>query len=484
MNRELKRVTIIVLLMFGALFVATTIIQYVQADALANDARNTRTLYDSYSRQRGPILVNGEPVAMSVPSEDEYKYQRIYTQGPLYSGVTGYFTLGQGATGIEGALNDYLSGTSDSQFFDQIQSLVSGQNPKGASVWLTIDPVVQAAAQNALGDLQGAIVALEPATGRILAMVQTPNYDPNALAGHDIPQVIQTYEELLGAPGEPLVNNTIGGSMNPPGSTFKIVTSAAALESGLSPDHALPNPARYQLPQSSNTVANSGGGTCGGGETVTIRTAFVLSCNVPMAELGVQLGEDTMYSTASAFGFNRTDIEVPMDVEPSVFPENLDGAQLALSSFGQANVRATPLQIAMLSAAVANDGKIMTPTLVDSITAPDLSVLKAFEPSTLSEPISSITASTLSDWMVEAVRSGAATNARIGGVDVAGKTGTAENGEGDPYTLWFTGFAPADNPQVAIAVVIENGGGQGQSGSGNSVAAPIGKQVLEAVLNK
>jgi len=482
-TRELKRVTVVVILMFATLLVSTTIIQFFQAGNLSDDARNARTIYASYDTERGPILVDGQPIAMSVPTTDEFKYQRTYPQGPLYSAVTGYYTLGQGSSQLEQAMNDYLSGTSNSQFLDYLNRLVTGQNPQGASIETTIDPVVQQAAYDALGDQQGAVIAIEPSTGKILAMVSKPDYDPNTLAAHDTQQVLDTYDTLLAAGGDPLINKTIN-DLNPPGSTFKIVTTSAALQNaGLGIDHSEPNLARLPLPGSNSTVSNAGGGTCGGGDTTTIQTAFVLSCNIPMAELGMEIGEGALGDMAKAFGFG-TDLSVPMDVSQSVYPRGLDDAQVALSAFGQGSDVATPIQIAMLSAAVANGGKLMTPTLVDEIRAPDLSVLQSFEAKEFGTPLTSVTASTLSQLMVEAVDSGAATNARIDGVSVAGKTGTAENGEGDPYTLWFTGFAPADNPRVAVAVVVENGGGLGQAGSGNQVAAPIAQRVLEAVLSK
>lgn len=475
--------TVVVILMFATLLVSTTIIQFFQAGNLGDDPRNARTIYASYDTERGPILVDGQPIAVSVPTNDEFKYQRTYPQGPLYSAVTGYYTLDQGSSQLEQAMNDYLSGTSNSQFLDYLNRLVTGQNPQGASIETTIDPTVQQAAYDALGDQQGAVIAIEPSTGKILAMVSKPDYDPNALAVHDTQQVLDTYDTLLAAGGDPLINKTIN-DLNPPGSTFKIVTTSAALQNaGLGIDHSEPNLARLPLPGSDSTVSNAGGGTCGGGDTTTIQTAFVLSCNIPMAELGMEIGEGAIGDMAKAFGFG-TDLSVPMDVSQSVYPRGLDDAQVALSAFGQGSDVATPIQIAMLSAAVANGGKLMTPTLVDEIRAPDLSVLQSFEAKEFGTPLTSVTASTLSQLMIEAVESGAATNARIDGVSVAGKTGTAENGEGDPYTLWFTGFAPADNPRVAVAVVVENGGGLGQSGSGNQVAAPIAKRVLEAVLSK
>ncbi|MDO9395908.1 MAG: penicillin-binding transpeptidase domain-containing protein, partial [Herbiconiux sp.] len=277
--------SIVVFLMFAALLVAATTIQFFQADNLSSDARNARTIYASYDTERGPILVDGQPVAVSVPTNDEFKYQRTYPQGPLYSAITGYYTLGQGSSQLEQSLNDYLSGTSDSQFLDYLNRLVTGQNPQGASVELTIDPVVQQAAYDALGDQQGAVIAIEPSTGRILAMVSKPDYDPNTLAAHDTQAVLDTYETLLSAPGDPLINKTIN-DLNPPGSTFKIITTAAAVQNaGLDVDHSVPNLARLPLPGSENTVANAGGGTCGGGDTVSIATAFVLSCNIPMAEV-------------------------------------------------------------------------------------------------------------------------------------------------------------------------------------------------------
>lgn len=482
MNKELKRISIVVLAMFVALFVSTTLIQVITADSLRADGRNSRTLYASYSAERGPILVDGQPIAVSVPTDDEYKFQRTYPNALLYAPVTGYFTLNQGNTGIEGALNDYLSGTSNSQFLDTINAILTGQNPKGASVELTIDPVVQQAAWDAMGDLQGAVIAVNPKTGEILAMVSKPTFDPNTLAVHDTDAVIAQYEALLDDPAGPLFNRTLAGALNPPGSTFKLVVASAALESGqFQPASEFPNPAQLTLPQSDNVITNSGGDVCGGTATVSIATALSLSCNIPFAELGQALGPQVIREQATKFGFNES-IDVPLESTASVYPRALDEPQTMLSAFGQSSVRASPLQMAMVSMAIANGGSLMKPNLVENIMTSDLRVLQQFEAQQFSQAISAETAAAISQMMVQSVANGAASNARIDGVDVAGKTGTAENGEGDPYTLWFTGFAPANDPQVAVAVVIENGGGQGQSGSGNEIAAPIAKRVLEAVL--
>ncbi|KRC61571.1 cell division protein FtsI [Agromyces sp. Root81] len=484
MNRELKRVSIVAFLMFLTLLVSSTVIQYVQAENLAADPRNSRTLYESYSIERGPILVGGEPIAYSQPSDDDYKFQRVYSNGPLYAPVTGYLPVNGEATGLERSLNQYLSGQASSQFFDSLNRLISGQDPMGASVEVAIDPVAQQAAWDALGDYTGAVIVTEPSTGRILAMVTKPTFDPNALAGHDTEAVTATYDGLLADPADPLFNRATGGDMNPPGSVFKLVVTAAALESGnYTPESQLPNPATFTLPGTDSVVRNTEGGNCGGGETVSLATALRLSCNIPFAELGIELGDAAIREQAEKFGFNN-EFLIPTITEPSVYPRVLDDAQTALSAFGQYEVRATPMQMAMVSAAIANGGIVMNPNLVDQITAPDFTPLQEFEAKEFGRAISEETANTMVQMMVNGVENGAASNARIDGVSVAGKTGTAENGESDPYTLWFTGFAPADNPQYAITVLVEDGGGLGQEGYGNLIAAPVAKQVLEAVLNK
>jgi peptidoglycan glycosyltransferase len=485
MNKELKRISVVVLAMFVALLVSSTYITGIEADSLRADPRNNRALLESYSAQRGAIIVGGKAVAQSKPVDDQYKFLRTYTSGGLYAPVTGYFTLGQGSTGIENALNKELTGTSNEQFFDKLNSMLTGKDPEGASVDTTIDPTAQQAAYNALGSNSGAVVAIEPSTGKILAMVSKGSYDPNTLAGHDSAAVTKAYDALIADPGQPLINRAIQGNLYFPGSTFKLVVAAAAFESGTyTKDSKLPNPAKLTLPGSTHSINNAEGGACGGGSTVTIETALVDSCNIPFAELGAKLGYTAINDMAQKFGWESV-LDIPQRTEASVFPST-DGSvdNLMLQSFGQGSVRESPLQIAMTTAAIANGGKEMTPTLVESIVNPDLSTLSAFQPKVLSTPISASTAATLTTLMTEVVAKGTGTNARISGVDVAGKTGTAENGTGEPYTLLFTGFAPAVDPKVAVAVVVENGAGKGQTLVGNSVAAPIARQVMEAVLNK
>jgi peptidoglycan glycosyltransferase len=486
MNKELRRVSVVVLAMFIALFVSTSVIQVFTTDSLNADGRNVRTLYDSYSAERGAILVGGEAIAESVPVADEYKYQRVYNKAELYANITGYFTLNQSNPGIEGAMNDYLSGSSDSQFLDNLTSIVTGQNPKGDSVALTIDPAIQQAAWDALGTQRGSVVVIAPDTGKVLAMVSKPSFDPNSLAVHDSDQFYEAYNALSADATKPLVDRAIAGDLYHPGSVFKLVMASAAIDSGkFTPDSTFPNPAALQLPGSTSVITNSSGAACGAGDEASIATALRLSCNIPMAELGAALGADTISDYAERFGFGEK-LEIPLKVTPSVYPDDIGNntARLMLSSFGQDDDRVTPLQIAMVSAAIANKGVLMKPNLVESIIEPNLTERESFQPEVYNNPISADTATKLTQMMIADVDNGAASNATINGVKVAGKTGTAENGTGDPYTLWFTGFAPADNPKVAISVVVENGGGLGQSGFGNGVAAPIAKKVLEAVLNK
>ena len=485
MTRQLRRLGIVILVMFLALFASTSWIQVIQADSLAENPENRRALYDAFEVQRGAIIASGAAVASSVPSEDVYSWQRVYPDAPMWAPVTGYINVALGsATGIEQAMNPELSGTGGSQFLSRVERIFTGQPPQGSNVVLSLDAGVQRAAFDALGDKQGAVVAIEPATGRILAMASSPGYDTNLLASHDTQAVDAAYGALESDPRHPLYNRGIGGDLNPPGSTFKLVVASAALASGAyTPQSTLPNPAIYALPQSTATVRNAGGGTCGGGDTVTIADALRLSCNIPMAELAVQLGDDAIRQEAEKYGFN-TSFTMPLVSTRSSYPRALDDPQTALTGFGQGQVTATPLQMAMVSAGIANGGSVMNPRMVDQVLGADLSVQQTFADSEFQRALPPELATQMTGMMVANVQDGAASNARMDGVEVAGKTGTAENGDDTPFTLWFTGFAPAVDPQVAVAVVIEDGGGQGQSGSGNTLAAPIAKKVMEAVLSR
>lgn len=484
MTKELRRLSIVMLAMFLALFASTSIIQVVQAGNLTNTAGNTRALYDSYEVQRGSIIASGTAIASSVPSNDVYSWQRQYTDAAMWAPVTGYMNpVLDSKTRIEATENGVLSGSDNADYFSRIERAATGQLPRGANVELSLDVAVQKAAWDALGDQQGAIVAIEPSTGRILAMVSKPSFDTNTLASHDTDAVNAAYDQLVADPSKPLDNRAIEGDLNPPGSTFKLVVASAALASGrYTPDSAFPNVAAYTLPESTNVVSNAGGGTCGGGDTVTIATALRLSCNIPFAELAVELGDDAIRAEAEKYGFNAQ-FSMPLQSTASTYPASPNAPQTALSGFGQGDVRATPLQMAMVSAGIANDGVVMNPRMIDRVIRPDLSVASEGSSSEFGRALDSSLAAQMVSMMTANVQDGAASNATIDGVQVAGKTGTAEN-DSRPYTLWFTGFAPADDPRVAVAVVVENGGGQGQNGSGNEIAAPIAKKVMEAVLGR
>lgn len=482
MRRPIRRVSTLLLIMFVGLFGSSTMIQAVQADSLHADDRNTRALYDSFAVERGSIVVDGVQVALSTPSNDEFEWQREYPMGPLYSHITGYNTLGQGNTGIEGAMNLELTGTASSQFLDQVIATITGESPAGASVELTIDSQAQQAAADALGDREGAVVALDPDSGDVLAMYSSPNFDPNRFASHNTGTVTDVYNQLLADPENPLHNRTIEGDQYTPGSVFKVLMLSAALESGqFTLDSEFENPAELQLPQSSHVVRNASRDTCGPGETVTLETAFIMSCNIPFAQLAQQLGADAIAQQAAAFGYGQT-YDIPLRVQSSTYPSDLDEPSLMLTGFGQHDVRVTPMQIAMTTAAIANDGTMMRPNMVDRVLAPNLDVIAEPESTIVGNPVSADVAAQVRASMELGVAEGLATNAQIDGVTVGGKTGTAERGEGDPFNLWFTGYGELDDQSVAVAVVVvpdENIVGD----TSNVIAAPIGRAVIEAVLN-
>jgi peptidoglycan glycosyltransferase len=482
-NTALRRLSTVVVVMFLALLAGTTWVQFGQASALNNDSRNVRTLYREYGKPRGPIIVAGQPVAQSTAVDDPYGFQRAYSQPELYSTVTGFYSVVNGGTQLERAMNDVLTGQADSLFWTRVQQLITGAQPQGSSIELTIDPAAQQAAVDALGGQQGAVVAIEPSTGKILAMVSTPGFDPNALATHDTTAASAAYQQLEAAEGDPLVNKTTRENY-PPGSTFKLVTAAAALESGdYTPESVLSAPDEYTLPGTRTTLPNFGGSSCGANQQTTLADALRISCNTAFASLGADLGDDAIRDQAQRFGFDSTDLTVPMSVAASTYPAEPDAAQTALTAIGQESVRATPVQMAMVASAIANGGTLMSPYLVQTVRTADLDVISEAEPTELSDAVSGSTAQQLTDMMVDVVQSGSGTSAQISGVRVAGKTGTAQTGvEGESPHAWFVGFAPADDPQVAVAVIVENGGDVGSEATGGRVAAPVARAVMQAVM--
>jgi len=480
-NTPLRRLATVVLAMFGILVGGATWVQFVQAPDLNADPRNVRTLYREYGNHRGPIVVAGEAVASSAPIDDPFGYQRSYLNGPLYAPVTGYYSVVYGPEGIERWMNTELNGSADSLFYARLQDLVTGRQPLGASVELTIDPVAQQAAWDALGDQSGAVVAIDTTTGAILAMVSKPSYDPNVLASHDMAAVTEVWAALQASPERPMENRAIAGRTYPPGSTFKLVTAAAALESGMTSDTEIAAPTQLQLPLSSSVLRNFGGAPCSSTGTTTLADALRISCNTAFAQLGIDLGDDALRAQAEAFGFD-TPLNVPMRVTQSRFPADPDAPQTALSAIGQYEVSVTPLQMAMVSAAIANGGVQMQPYLVAAVRSQDLTIVQQTEPTQLGRPISGGTAAALREMMVQVVESGTGRAAQISGIQVAGKTGTAQTADDVAPHAWFTSFAPADAPRVAVAVIVENGGSMGNEATGGAVAAPIARAVIQAVL--
>lgn len=490
MNTTLRRLSSVVMVMFLALMVATTYTQFLRADRLNNDNRNVRSIFREFNVDRGPIVVAGQPIVESVPVDTPFGFQRVYSGGDpekaqVYAPVTGFFSLVNGTTAIESAANSFLNGQADALWVDRLQNLLTGRKTQGSSVELTIDPVIQQAAWDALGGQRGAVVAVEPKTGKILAMVSKPSYDPNVLAVHSTSQAGTAYQELLNAENGPLTNRTIR-ALYPPGSTFKLVTAAAAMEhNGLTPASVIPAPDVYRLPGTQTDLPNFGGARCSPTGEMSLDDALRISCNTAFAQLAVTVGGDAMRDTAEQFGFGDP-FRVPMTTAVSAYPgpEGFADARVALSGIGQGDVTSTPLQMAMVSAAIANHGTLMQPYLIDTVRDPDLEVVQRTEPSKIRDAVSRTTADGLRDMMVNTVQNGSGTAAQIPGVQVAGKTGTAQTQPGVAPHAWFTAFAPADDPQIALAIIVEQGGDMNQGATGGRLAAPMARQILQAALNR
>lgn len=488
MNKPIRTISIFCLLLFLALMINASYLQFWRADSLDNDQRNRRVIEAAYSRERGAILVGREPIAESVPSDDKYEFQRTYPLPYRYAPLTGFFSYFS-QTGLEQSQNEILSGEDPRLFVTKLVDLLSNEDNKGGSVQLTVDAQAQEAAFDglaALGDnVRGSVVALEPATGKILAMVSLPTYDPNELASHDLAAVSETYERLNDDESEPLLNRAIQTTL-PPGSTFKIVTAAAAIESGgYTLDSMVPGGDTYRLPQTSGEsgIIDNEGRDCGT-DKIPFAQAMENSCNTTFAALAVELGAEAMTEQAEAFGFNSEYLD---DIGPQVesnMPIEMNPPETGQSGIGQFEVRSTPLQMAMVAAAIANNGVVMKPYLVDEVQAADLQVLEKTESSDLSQAISSSTAADVTALMVSTVDNGTASPAAIPGVAVAGKTGTAQSGnpEVPPYA-WFVSFAPADDPQVAVAIMIEQADIPRGEIAGGLLGGPIAKAVMQAVMN-
>ncbi|WP_426764940.1 peptidoglycan D,D-transpeptidase FtsI family protein [Pseudarthrobacter sp. 1G09] len=486
MNQAIRHSWIAAVAMFALLFGALSFVQVVGADELKANPLNQRAILQNYCSDRGAIIVGGAPVAESVETGSETcKFQRTYPQPELYAGMTGYFSQNYGATGLERAMGEVLTGDSDQLFLDRVGQLFLGNQPKGASVELTIDPQLQELAYSLIPDGQrGSIVVTNPKTGAILAMASKPSYDPNKVAVQDPEAESANINELLKVPGINLNQNVSGptGELLAPGSVYKLVDTAAALASGkYNADSVLPNPAEMPFDGISYRLPNYAGGNCYTRDTASFAFALQQSCNTPFASIALDLGRDAIASQAQKFGFGE-DLGDQLKIgyaRGDGFPNELDAPGLAQSAIGQKDVRATPLQINMMTSAIANDGVQMRPSLIKTLRSPDLRVIDEPQPEQLRTSTTPEIANQITDWMVSAVSEGIANRAGVPGIQVAGKTGTAELGNGTNNS-WFTGFAPANNPQVSVTIAMEGV----DISTGAQLTSPNAKKIFEAVLNK
>lgn len=481
MNKTIRRASVFCLLMVLALLVRATWVQAYQAQALADDKHNRRNTIAQYAQPLGDIVVAGSPVTGSKRTTGgDLQYKRTYTQGDLYAAVTGYSSQAYGATQLEGIYGDILDGTDDR--LKNPAGLLTGEQAAPGSVLTTIDPDVQKAAYEALGDDKGAAVAIDPKTGQILGMVSTPSYDPSAISGTTDGDA---WKQLLTDEDKPLVNRALRQPLAP-GSTFKLVVASAALENGLygSVDERTDSPDPYTLPGTSTVLRNeSASAPC---ENATLRTALQYSCNNVFAKVAADLGQDKLKAMADKFGFDTEKLDVPVRAAPSVYPSGMDKAQTALTGIGQFEVTATPLQMAMVSATLANGGELASPHMVSKVTDADGETLEDFGDGEAKRVVSESTAKQLRSAMVTVVEEGTGTNARIAGAEVGGKTGTAQNGvdnSNTPYA-WFTSYAKdrSSGKEVAVAVVIESSDASRSETSGNGLAAPIAQKMMKAAL--
>ncbi len=483
MNGPIRHLAMALFVGFAVLVAAVTWIQVVQASEYRDDPRNSRVVTARVGRERGTIITaDGVVVAESVPSRnDPQVFTRSYPEGETYAHVTGYSTVLFGDTGIESSRASQLTSDRDSTISGVINALLGGDlRPEGLR--LTIDHELQTTAYEALAGQSGAVVAVDPATGAILAMASNPTFDPNQLIGLDAGPAGTALEN---DPERPLLNRAALETYNP-GSTFKTITAAAALETGIAgPGTSFPNPAELELPGSTATISNAGGGRCGEGGTVTLTTAFALSCNTIFGMVGMEVGAAALVGQAEELGFNTEPATTDFRAAASVIPEapSFENALAALaqSAIGERDVRATPLQMATVAATIANDGEVMEPYLVDEVFTADAAIAERTEPTPLGRAMSPATAEALSEMMELVVTGGTGRRAAVEGVRIGGKTGTAEVPGGAPHA-WFIGFGPLDagpgERQIAIAVLVESGGTAGPDATGGGVAAPIARAVL------
>jgi peptidoglycan glycosyltransferase len=477
-NGPVRRLSVGLFAGFFALLLAVTWIQVIHADVLKADPRNSRPALSERGKERGlMVTIDGTVVAQSVPDPDNpQSFIRQYPEGEAFAHVVGYNSFLVGSSGLENAYADELRSRRDLTISDLV-SVILGRDLRPESLELTIDADLQRAAFAGLSGLKGGIVALDPRTGAVLASVSSPSYDPESLLGADAAAV---WEGLLADPNGPLLDRATR-EIYPPGSSFKTVVSAAAIDTGTAfPETTFPDPEEFDLPESDATISNAGGGVCNDGESITLLQAFVVSCNTTFADLSIQIGAEDIGITAEALGFN-TEIPFPWTVPEAVYPVEVlaaDPAALAQSGIGERDVRAAPLHMAMVAAAVANDGITPTPYLVNRIFDADGNTVETFQPSPMGQAMDPGTATTVADMMEQVITDGTGGAASVSGFRVAGKTGTSMGPDGLP-NAWFIGFAPVEAPTIALAVFFEASPELGESATGGGVAAPLAGDLIQ-----
>ncbi|MFD5630383.1 MULTISPECIES: peptidoglycan D,D-transpeptidase FtsI family protein [unclassified Streptomyces] len=493
MNKPLRRIAIFCGLLVLALLIRDNWLQYVQADTLRTDPKNRRVAIERYATPRGDIIVDGNPITGSTKTSgdsfNDFEYKRTYKDGAMWAPVTGYASQAFGATQLESIEDGILTGNDDRLFFRNTLDMITGKAKQGGNVVTTLNAAAQKAAYDGLlKQGKGAVAAIDPETGAILALASTPSYDPSTFAGNSTSVDGKAWTKLQkkSDPNDPMLNRALRETY-PPGSTFKVVTAAAALENGLykSAEEKTDSPLPYTLPDTTTELKNEGNIPC---KNATMREALRVSCNTVFGKIGADLGKDKMLAEAEKFGFNSEQF-TPVRSSASVFPDDMDKPQTALSSIGQFETATTPLQMAMVASAVANNGTLMKPYMVDKLQAPGLDVIEQTEPEKMSEPLSSENAQILQSMMETVVKDGTGTNAQINedGITVGGKTGTAQHGvdnSENPYA-WFISYAKLSDGSspVAVAVVVEDESANRDDISGGGLAAPIARNVMKAVID-
>ena len=486
MRRRITFVGALFLLIFAILFLQLNDLQIVKASSLSDAPGNYSAVIKAFSTPRGEILTaNGQVMAMTVPSKSQYKYQRVYPHGSLYSDVTGYYSLIYGTSGLEYEYNQYLQGkiavpSSLSQLFSKSYST--------DSLVTTISSKLQQTAYQALGSLKGAVVALNPSTGAVLAMVSNPTYNPAPLASPSGTTEQNAWKSYNANPQQPLLNRAISRAY-PPGSTFKIVTTSAIFDHD--PRLArvnFPPVSSIALPQTTHHLHNYAYEVCGG----ELPVLLAVSCDTGFAQIGLRLGASNLHAEAENFGFNQVPpIDLP-GAAASTFPpvsffsQNLP--QLAFSAIGQGDDQATALQMALVGAGIANNGTIMAPHLLSRIISGQDSTILSYQPKVWKVATSPSTAQKVAQLMVGVVKSGTAAGIALPGIEIAAKTGTAQTtltrhsnivGQSDN---WMVAFAPVGHPKIAIAVVVPKQAGLSANPTGAQYAGPIVKAMIAAAL--